>query len=123
MIDKNTAAFLILAKQDLSDKKKMREFYKTCELLALAGGPPRHELMFDGYNDDPRRIYQIPECLAVCNRIMTDVPQFIKVASDTTFTVLLNATAVKKQGTWIVNPAWATVLPNYKSIVVTRVAD
>ena len=120
MIDKNTAALMILAKEDLTNKERMQEFYKNCEMLAAAGGAPRHELMFDGYNEDPRRIYQIPECAAVCQRIMMDIPQLIKVVSQTTFAVLLNSTAVKRHGRWVVNPAWAPVVPNYKSFVLIR---
>jgi hypothetical protein len=123
MIQPNDAVFLILPKQDLGNKEKMQDVFKSIELIIQAGGQPRHQLMFDGYNDDPRRIYQIPEAVAVCQRIMLETPAFIKFVGAETFTTLLMCTSIKRSGKWVVNPAWATVLPDYDQYELGRLFD
>jgi len=123
MVNPNDAVFIIVDKADMSDRKKMREVYLTCELVSVAGGPPRHQLLFHGYDEDPRPVYHIPECIAVCQRIMLDVPGFLKVAGKDTFGVLLLSTAVQKGDEWVVNPAWASVLPDYDKYVLDRKFD
>lgn len=117
------AIFLILHRVDLENRPKMQQFYVAVEMLAKAGGVPRHQLMFDGYNQDPRRIYQIPEAVAVCQRIMMETPSFIKVVGNDTLATLLMCTAVKKDDKWVPNPAWATVMPDVDKYELGRMFD
>ena len=123
MIKSNDAVFIIVDKSDMMDHNKMQDIYFTCEVVSRAGGKPRHQLMFHGYNDDPRPVYHIPECVAVCQRIMLDIPQFIKVVANDTFVTLLMSTAIQKDGKWVVNPTWAPVLPDYAEYVLVRKFD
>jgi hypothetical protein len=120
MIDKGTAVFLVVNKVDFPHKDRLNDTIALCEELASIGGLPRHSLSFDGYLDDTREVWEIPECVAFFYRVLREVPHFLKVADKDTFASILYATAVKEGNKWKVNPAWAPVLPNYEKIDLQR---
>jgi hypothetical protein len=120
MIDKNTAVLLVINKDDFPFQNRLNESIVMLEDLAQIGGVPRHSLTFDGYGDDPREVWEIPECIAFFFRILREVPQFLRVADADTFATILYGTAIKEDGKWKVNPAWAPILPNYEKINLQR---
>lgn len=119
-VDANTAIFISLDKTDLVNKAHMNDTIHIIDYLVNVGGSPRHSLTFNGYNNDPRDVWNIPECVAFCKRVMIEVPRFLRLVDVSTFRVLLLSTAVHVNGEWRVNSAWASVLPDYQRYTISR---
>lgn len=93
----------------------------AAQRLAACGGAPRHQVVFAGYDADPREVYEIDDCRRWCLRLMRDCPQFYTVAHPDTRTLLLYCTANKLfTGERVVNPEWSTVEPDLANFQLVR---
>lgn len=111
LIDADTVLYMVVDQADLVNPAHMEAIFATFEQAIAAGGPARHNLSFHGYERDAREVWEIPECVDVCHRVLAECPGLLKVLDEGSRAVLLFATARRAPVLgWKVNPAWRTVL-------------
>lgn len=108
-----------LEHKDPEWQKHLGETILAFRILARTKSKQCCAFLFHGYDDDPREVWQIRECRAFCKRVMEQVPEYYHIADNLTRSVLLHATAVKKDDGWHVNAGWQHVEPKWRHIQLT----
>lgn len=115
-MDSGTFYILQIERGELLKKKSdhIEEVIRIFKTLAKTQVGEHSAFLFHGYDDDPREVWDIPECQKFCLRVMKEIPEYFEVADTLTKSVLLHCTAVKApDGVWRANPGWASVLPEW----------